>query len=115
MIDYIYIITFIIIATCFSIGFSAIPFVIVQRRVTIDKHSQYECGFNDFDSAQSKFNIHFYLVALLFLIMDLEILFFFPGSISLCEMTLYNYFTVIIFLIILTIGFGYEWSKGALN
>lgn len=80
-----------------------------------EKVSPYECGFNPFEDARQKFKVKFYLVAILFLIFDLEISFLFPWSITLHKQGLVGYSTMVCFLIILTIGFIYEWKKGALE
>ncbi|KAN0033160.1 hypothetical protein ACTA71_006758 [Dictyostelium dimigraforme] len=80
-----------------------------------DKLMGYECGFDPFGNARGEFDIRFYLVAILFLIFDLEITFLFPFSVSIMSMTLFSYSIMLIFLIILTIGFIYEIKKGALD
>jgi NADH:ubiquinone oxidoreductase subunit 3 (subunit A) len=80
-----------------------------------EKVSPYECGFTPLGDARQKFSVQFYLVAILFIIFDLEILFLFPFAVSLYEISLIGFWIVIIFLIILTIGFVYEWFKGALK
>ena len=80
-----------------------------------EKVSPYECGFNPFEDARQKFQVKFYLVAILFLIFDLEVSFLFPWSVTLHKQGLIGYWTMFIFLVILTIGFVYEWKKGALE
>jgi len=80
-----------------------------------EKSSAYECGFSPFDDARHKFDVRFYLVGILFIIFDLEVMFLFPWSISLTQMNEFGFFTMIIFLLILTVGFIYEWKKGALE
>jgi len=80
-----------------------------------EKVSPYECGFSPLGDARSKFSVQFYLVAILFIIFDLEVLFLFPFAVTLYETSLYGFWVVLIFLIILTIGYVYEWSKGALK
>lgn len=80
-----------------------------------EKISPYECGFNPFEDARQKFQVKFYLVAILFLIFDLEVIYLFPWCLTLEEQSIFGYLTMIIFLIILTVGFVYEWRKGALN
>ena len=80
-----------------------------------EKVSAYECGFNAFDDARMKFDVRFYLVAILFIIFDLEIAFLFPWAISLGNIGILGFSSMMIFLFILTIGFIYEWKKGALD
>ena len=80
-----------------------------------EKTSAYECGFNAFDDARMKFDVRFYLVAILFIIFDLEIAFLFPWAISLGNIGLLGFVSMMIFLFILTVGFIYEWKKGALD
>ena len=79
------------------------------------KNSAYECGFENFSDARMKFDIRFYLVAILFIIFDLEIAFLFPWAISLGNIGLLGFISMMIFLFILTVGFIYEWKKGALD
>lgn len=85
------------------------------RRPDKDKLSAYECGFDAFDDARHKFDVRFYLVAILFIIFDLEIAFLFPWAISLGKIGLFGFWSMIVFLGVLTIGFIYEWKKGALD
>jgi NADH-quinone oxidoreductase subunit A len=80
-----------------------------------EKMSAYECGFDAFDDARMKFDIRFYLVAILFIIFDLEVAFLFPWAISLKEVGVFGFWSMMIFLGVLTIGFVYEWRKGALE
>lgn len=80
-----------------------------------EKVSPYECGFTPLGDARQKFSVQFYLVAILFIVFDLEVLFLFPFAVSLYEISTMGFWVVIFFLIILTIGFVYEWSKGALK
>ena len=80
-----------------------------------DKASPYECGFDPFDDARSRFDIRFYLVAILFIIFDLEVTFLFPWALVLTEIGTLGFWTMFVFLLLLTFGFIYEWRKGALN
>jgi len=80
-----------------------------------DKVSAYECGFDPFDDARSRFDIRFYLVAILFIIFDLEVTFLFPWALVLTEIGAFGFWTMFVFLLLLTFGFIYEWRKGALN
>jgi NADH:ubiquinone oxidoreductase subunit 3 (subunit A) len=115
MYDYLSILIYLIVAGTFAIIFSAAAFLVAVRRTYSEKTSSYECGFDPFDDARSRFDVRFYLVALLFLIMDLEILFCFPYSIALADIGCLGYWVGIVFILILTVGFIYEWSKGALD
>ncbi len=89
--------------------------IIVPQKPDIEKNSSYECGFEAFDNARNKFDVRFYLVAILFIIFDLEVAFLFPWAISLSEIGVFGFWSMIIFLIVLTIGFIYEWRQGALE
>lgn len=80
-----------------------------------DKLSAYECGFDAFSDSRNKFDVRFYLVTLLFIIFDLEIAFLFPWAISLGEIGIFGFWSMVVFLGILTVGFIYEWKKGALD
>jgi NADH-quinone oxidoreductase subunit A len=89
--------------------------IVAKQHPDVEKSSPYECGFPPFDDARHKFDVRFYLVAILFIIFDLEVAFLFPWAISLGEIGLMGFWSMIIFLGILTIGFVYEWRKGALE
>ena len=80
-----------------------------------EKLSTYECGFEPFENARVKFDIRFYLVAILFIIFDLEVAFLFPWAITLGKIGVFGYISMMIFLAVLTVGFVYEWKKGALE
>jgi NADH-quinone oxidoreductase subunit A len=90
-------------------------YVIAQQRPDSEKLSAYECGFEAFDDARRQFDVRFYLVSILFIIFDLEVAFLFPWAISLGEIGLFGFWSMIVFLAVLTIGFIYEWRKGALE
>ncbi len=90
-------------------------FIVARQRPDARKNSAYECGFDAFEDARMKFDVRFYLVAILFIIFDLEVAFLFPWAITLAETGAYGFWSMIIFLIILTVGFAYEWKKGALE
>ena len=89
--------------------------VLAVRNPDPEKVSAYECGFNAFDDARMKFDVRFYLVSILFIIFDLEVAFLFPWAVSLGDIGVYGFWSMMIFLGILTIGFIYEWRKGALE
>ena len=113
--DYLPIILFLIIALGLSISFVVINFILAPQKPDPEKLSAYECGFEPFEDSRMKFDVRFYLVAILFIIFDLEIAFLFPWAISLGNIGLLGYSSMMIFLFILTVGFIYEWKKGALD
>ena len=113
--DYLSIIIFLFIALFLSIGFVVINFLSSPSNPDPEKLSAYECGFDAFDDSRMEFDVRFYLVAILFIIFDLEIAFLFPWAISLGNIGILGFTSMMIFLFILTIGFIYEWKKGALD
>jgi len=94
--------------------FSLSNFLIIKQ-YDLEKTSSYECGFDPFEDSRTKFDVKFYLVAILFIIFDLEIVFLFPWATSLGNLDFLGYWSMLIFLAVLTVGFVYEWSKGALD
>ena len=113
--DYLSIIIFLGIALILSVGFVFINFVFSPKNPDPEKLSAYECGFEPFDDSRMEFDVRFYLVAILFIIFDLEIAFLFPWAISLGNLGALGFWSMMIFLFVLTIGFVYEWKKGALD
>jgi NADH-quinone oxidoreductase subunit A len=113
--DYFPIILFLVISLGLSIAFILLNFILSPKKPDPEKLSAYECGFEAFDDSRMEFDVRFYLVAILFIIFDLEIAFLFPWSVSLGKIGFLGFFSMIIFLFILTIGFIYEWKKGALD
>ena len=113
--NYFPIMLFLFLALGLSIGFIVLNFVFSPNNPDPEKLSAYECGFEPFNDSRMEFDVRFYLVAILFIIFDLEIAFLFPWAISLGTIGLYGYISMLIFLFILTIGFIYEWKKGALD
>ncbi len=113
--DYLPIVIFIGISAAIGLALMLSAFIIAIHRPDTDKVSAYECGFDAFDDARMRFDIRFYLVALLFIIFDLEVAFLFPWAISLKEVGVFGFWSMMVFLGILTIGFIYEWRKGALE
>ena len=113
--DYFSIILFIIIALLLSTGFIVVNFLFSPKKPDPEKLSAYECGFEPFSDSRMEFDVRVYLVAILFIIFDLEIAFLFPWAISLGNIGLFGFISMMIFLFILTIGFIYEWKKGALD
>ena len=89
--------------------------VLAVRHPDPEKVSAYECGFNAFDDARMKFDVRFYLVSILFIIFDLEIAFLFPWAVAFKDVSMVGFWSMMVFLAVLTIGFAYEWKKGALE
>lgn len=106
---------FLFISIILSIIVFGIPYLLSSKASDKEKLSSYECGFNPFKDSRSEFDIKFYLVAILFLIFDLEISFLFPFVMSLDLLNFIGIGSMFIFLIVLTVGFYYEWKKGALD
>ena len=113
--NYLTIIIFLAISLILSLGFLVLNFAFSPKNPDPEKLSAYECGFEPFNDSRMEFDIRFYLVAILFIIFDLEIAFLFPWAISLGNIGLLGFSSMMIFLFILTIGFIYEWKKGALD
>ena len=113
--DYLSIIIFLFVALGLSAGFIVLNFLFSPKNPDPEKLSAYECGFEPFSDSRMEFDVRFYLVAILFIIFDLEIAFLFPWAISLGKIGLFGFISMMIFLFILTIGFIYEWKKGALD
>ena len=117
--QYLPILIFLVIALGLSIVFVFLPigvsYLTGAHNPNSEKLSEYECGFPAFESARSQFDVRFYLVAILFLIFDLEVAFLFPWAVSLGQIGWVGWSAMMIFLVILTVGFVYEWKKGALN
>ena len=113
--NYLTIIIFLIIAILLSLGFVVLNFALSPKNPDPEKLSAYECGFEPFNDSRMEFDIRFYLVAILFIIFDLEIAFLFPWAITLGNIGYFGFFSMMLFLFILTIGFIYEWKKGALD
>lgn len=117
--SYLPIVVFIGVAGVIGIALLVTPFVVAYKNPDPEKLSAYECGFNAFDDARMKFDIRFYLVAILFIIFDLEVAFLFPWAVSLMklpqELGQFAFWSMMTFLGVLTVGFIYEWKKGALE
>ena len=113
--DYLSIIIFLFIALGLSVGFIVLNFLFSPKKPDPEKLSAYECGFEAFGDSRMEFDVRFYLVAILFIIFDLEIAFLFPWAISLGNLGPLGFWSMMVFLLILTIGFIYEWKKGALD
>ena len=115
LVSYLPIVIFIGISLVIALALMTSAFVIAVRNPDPEKLSAYECGFNAFDDARMKFDVRFYLVAILFIIFDLEVAFLFPWAVSLKEVGTFGFWSMMVFLAILTVGFTYEWRKGALE
>lgn len=115
LLNYLPILLFIFIAVFISCAAVAGSYLFGKQNPDPEKLSAYECGFDAFTDARNKFDVRFYLVTLLFIIFDLEIAFLFPWAISLKEIGLFGFWSMMTFLGVLTVGFIYEWKKGALD
>lgn len=113
--EYLPIVVFLGIAIALGLVLLLAAAIIAVRHPDPEKVSAYECGFNAFDDARMKFDVRFYLVAILFIIFDLEIAFLFPWAVAFKDLSTLGFWSMIIFLGVLTIGFVYEWKKGALE
>jgi len=114
-VQYLPILIFLGIAVGLAVTMVVASFIVAQQRPDQDKLSAYECGFDPFDDARGRFDVRFYLVAILFIIFDLEVAFLFPWAVALGDIGLFGFWSMMIFLGVLTIGFVYEWKKGALE
>jgi NADH-quinone oxidoreductase subunit A len=115
LLDYLPLVIFIAVALGIALALLVVPFIVAYMRPDPEKLSAYECGFNAFDDARMKFDVRFYLVAILFIIFDLEVTFLFPWAVAFGDLGLFGYWSMMVFLGVLTIGFIYEWRKGALE
>jgi len=113
--EYLPILFYLVISLALSLLIVGLPFLFSSPQLDPERLSAYECGFDPFDDARSKFDVRFYLVAILFIIFDLEVTYLFPWAICLNHLGFFGFWSMILFLIILTIGFFYEWKKGALE
>ncbi len=115
LVQYLPVAIFMAIAAVIGLALLVSAVVLAPSRPDPEKNSAYECGFNPFDDARMRFDVRFYLVSILFIIFDLEVAFLFPWAITLRENGLFGFWSMMVFLGILTIGFIYEWRKGALE
>jgi NADH-quinone oxidoreductase subunit A len=115
LLDYLPLAVFIAVALALGLVLLIAPFLVAYKQPDPEKLSAYECGFNAFDDARMKFDVRFYLVAILFIIFDLEVAFLFPWAVAFGDLGLYGYWSMMVFLAVLTVGFIYEWKKGALE
>ena len=115
LIQYLPILLFLGIALVISGGAVAISLLLAQQNPDAEKLSPYECGFDAFDDARRQFDVRFYLVAIIFIIFDLEVAFLFPWAVTLGQIGVFGFWSMVVFLGVLTVGFVYEWRKGALE
>lgn len=115
VIEYLPVVIFFALALALCLAFLVVTFVFAPSNPDPEKVSAYECGFNAFDDARMKFDVRFYLVAILFIIFDLEVAFLFPWIFQVDAGNVFAFWSMMVFLGVLTIGFIYEWSSGALE
>ena len=113
--DYLPLVIFIGLSLVIGLALLVAPFIVAYQNPDPEKLSAYECGFNPFDDARMKFDVRFYLVAILFIIFDLEVAFLFPWAVAFKDIGWFGFTSMMIFLGVLTVGFTYEWRKGALE
>ena len=113
--QYLPVILFILVGAAVGVAPQVIGFIFGPNRPDAQKNSPYECGFEAFEDARMKFDVRYYLVAILFILFDLEIAFLFPWAVVLPEIGFFGYAAMMVFLAILVVGFVYEWKKGALE
>ena len=113
--DYMPVILFLGLGVSVSLVFILGSAILAPHNPDPEKNSAYECGFNAFDDARMKFDVRFYLVAILFIIFDLEVAFLFPWAVSLGAIGVFGFWSMVVFLAVLTVGFIYEWRRGALE
>lgn len=113
--DFLPVIIFLGLAIALGLVFIFAALIIAVRNPDPEKLSAYECGFNAFDDARMKFDVRFYLVSILFIIFDLEIAFLFPWAVAFKDVGIVGFWSMMVFLGVLTVGFAYEWKKGALE
>jgi NADH-quinone oxidoreductase subunit A len=113
--EYLPLVIFIGVSAVIGAGLLVAPFLVAYQKPDAEKLSAYECGFNAFDDARMKFDVRFYLVAILFIIFDLEVAFLFPWAVAFGDLGWFGFWSMMTFLGVLTVGFLYEWKKGALE
>ena len=113
--EYFPVLLFIIVGIVFGGVLLGVGWFLGPRKPDSEKLSPYECGFEAFEDARMKFDVRYYLVAILFILFDLEIAFLFPWAVSLNDIGAFGFWSMMVFLAILVIGFIYEWKKGALE
>ncbi len=111
--EYLPILLFLAIAIGLSVVMVAASYLVARQRPDSEKVSPYECGFEAFDDARSKFDVRFYLVAIAFIVFDLEVAFLFPWAVALKDIGVFGYWSRVVFLLVLVVGLAYDWKKGA--
>ncbi len=115
LVEYLPILIFIGLAVAIAAAAVVMSLVVAPQQPDAAKDSAYECGFDPFEDARGRFDVRFYLVAILFIIFDLEVAFLFPWAVSLGDIGVFGFWSMMVFLAVLTVGFIYEWRKGALE
>ncbi|HOZ27708.1 MAG TPA: NADH-quinone oxidoreductase subunit A [Hyphomonadaceae bacterium] len=115
VVEYLPVVIFLVLAIAISLLFIVASTLLAPRKPDPEKLSAYECGFNAFDDARMKFDVRFYLVSILFIIFDLEVAFLFPWVFQVAEGNVFAFWSMMAFLGVLTVGFVYEWRRGALE
>ena len=115
LLEYLPILIFLMIAVAMAMAAIGASYIIAKQKPDAEKISAYECGFEPFNKARRRFDVRFYLVAILFIIFDLEVAFLFPWAVALGSIGLLGFWSMVVFLAVLTVGFVYEWKKGALE
>src|SRR6476620_10543300 len=115
LLDYLPLAVFIAVAIGIGVVLLVVPYLVAYKQPNPEQLSAYACGFNAFDDAPMKFDVRFYLVAILFIIFDREVSFLFPWAVAFGDLGLYGFWAMMVFLGVLTVGFIYEWRKGALE
>ncbi|MDH3241017.1 MAG: NADH-quinone oxidoreductase subunit A [Alphaproteobacteria bacterium] len=115
LVEYLPILIFLGIAVGLALVIIVASMIVAWQKPDPDKLSAYECGFDPFEDARGQFDVRFYLVAILFIIFDLEVAFLFPWAVALGDIGLLGFWSMVVFLGVLTVGFVYEWKKGALE
>ncbi|HEX5454585.1 MAG TPA: NADH-quinone oxidoreductase subunit A [Stellaceae bacterium] len=113
--EYFPIFVFLVVAGALALIIVVASLILARQKPDSEKLSPYECGFDPFEDSRVRFDVRYYLVAILFIIFDLEVAFLFPWAVSLGDVGVYGFWSMIVFLAVLTVGFIYEWNKGALE
>jgi NADH-quinone oxidoreductase subunit A len=113
--EYFPILVFLVIAVGLAVAMIGASLIVARQKPNSEKLSPYECGFEPFEDARVRFDVRYYLVAILFIIFDLEVAFLFPWAVSLADVGMFGFWSMMVFLGVLTVGFVYEWRKGALE
>jgi len=115
LLEYLPILVFLGVAVGLTVFLVAASYIVARQKPDSEKLSAYECGFEAFGDARAQFDVRFYLVSILFIIFDLEVAFLFPWAVTLGKIGMLGFWSMVVFLGVLTVGFIYEWKKGALE